>query len=71
MVNCVLTEGTIYHYSSATLSDIKLLDTELLIHEVKPAGDKSPTETQMILNHKDAIEFLVDPADEIGFNRHI
>ena len=24
----------------------------------------------MILNHKDAIEFLVDTADDIGFNRH-
>lgn len=47
-----------------------LLDTELLIHEGKPAGDKSPKETQMILNHKDAIEFLVDTADEIGFNRY-
>lgn len=47
-----------------------LLDTELLIHEGKPAGDKSLKETQMILNHKDAIEFLVDTADEIGFNRY-
>jgi Fic family protein len=27
-------------------------------------------ETQMILNHKDAIEFLVGAADEIGFNRY-
>ena len=24
----------------------------------------------MILNHKDAIEFLVGAADEIGFNRY-
>ena len=24
----------------------------------------------MILNHKDAIEFLVDAADEIAFNRY-
>ncbi|MGS2738935.1 Fic family protein [Sinomicrobium sp. M5D2P17] len=47
-----------------------LLDTELLIYEGKPAGDKSPKETQMILNHKDAIEFLVDTAEEIGFNRY-
>jgi Fic family protein len=27
-------------------------------------------EAQMILNHKDAIEFLVEGADEIGFNRY-
>lgn len=47
-----------------------LLDTELLIHEGKSAEDKSPRETQMILNHKDAIEFLVDTFDEIGLNRY-
>ena len=47
-----------------------LLDTELLIHDGKPADDKSAKETQMILNHKDAIEFLVDESDEIGFNRY-
>ena len=47
-----------------------LLDTELLIHTGKPSEDKSAMETQMILNHKDAIEFIVDPADEIGFNRY-
>ncbi len=27
-------------------------------------------EAQMILNHKDAIEFLMSAADEIGFNRY-
>lgn len=47
-----------------------LLDTELLIYEGKPAVNKSPKETQMILNHKDAIEFLVDTGEEIGFNRY-
>ena len=47
-----------------------LLDTELLIHDGKPADHKSAKETQMILNHKDAIEFLVDMSDEIGFNRY-
>ena len=31
---------------------------------------KTLTETQMILNHTDAIEFLVDAAAEIGFNRY-
>lgn len=48
-----------------------LLDTERLIHEGTPAEDKSLKETQMILNHKDAIEFLVDTAGEISFSRHI
>lgn len=48
-----------------------LIDTERLIHEGTPAEDKSLTETQMILNHKDAIEFLVDSAEEVSFRRHI
>src|SRR5690606_14632418 len=47
-----------------------LLDTEILFNQSTAAQDKTPMETQMILNHKDAIEFLVDPADEIGFNRY-
>ena len=46
-----------------------LLDTRRLIAFGKEAEGKSPLETQMILNHKDAIEFLVDEAEEIGFNR--
>lgn len=49
-----------------------IIDTERLIHEGTPAEDKSLTETQMILNHKDAIEFLVDSsAEETTFSRHI
>lgn len=49
-----------------------IIDTERLIHEGTPAGGKSLTETQMILNHKDAIEFLVDSSvEEIAFRRHI
>jgi hypothetical protein len=47
-----------------------LLDTELLIHNGKTPANKSPMETQMILNHKEAIEFLVESSDEVGFNRH-
>jgi hypothetical protein len=47
-----------------------LLDTELLIHYGKATANKSPKETQMILNHKDAIEFLVESSDEVGFNRY-
>jgi hypothetical protein len=47
-----------------------LLDTERLIEDGAPAAGKDPQETQMILNHKAAIEFLVEPADQVGLNRH-
>ncbi|KPQ17055.1 MAG: hypothetical protein HLUCCX10_07120 [Algoriphagus marincola HL-49] len=47
-----------------------LLDTELLIHNGKTPANKSPMETQMILNHKEAIEFLVESSNEVGFNRY-
>lgn len=47
-----------------------LLDTQRLIAEGgSPAENKSATETQMILNHKDAIEFLVQDSPDIGINR--
>ena len=47
-----------------------LLDTARLIDLGKEAEGKERSEAQMILNHKDAIEFLVDAAEEIGFNRY-
>ncbi|WP_217607030.1 Fic family protein [Chitinophaga sp. GbtcB8] len=47
-----------------------LLDTQQLISQGKAADDKTAAEAQMILNHKDAIEFIVQAADEIGFNRY-
>jgi Fic family protein len=47
-----------------------LLDTERLISSGHVADLKSPKEAQMILNHKDAIEFIVQSADEIRFNRY-
>ncbi len=47
-----------------------LLDTDLLIHNGKTPSNKSPMETQMILNHKEAIEFLVESSSEVGFNRY-
>ena len=47
-----------------------LLDTRRLIDFGEAAEGKERLETQMILNHKDAIEFLVGSAGEIGFNRH-
>ena len=47
-----------------------LLDTRRLIEFSKLAEGKGQLEAEMILNHKDAIEFLVNAANEIGFNRH-
>jgi Fic/DOC family protein len=47
-----------------------LLDTKRLIDLGQQAEGKDQLEAQMILNHKDAIEFLVSQADEIGFNRY-
>lgn len=45
-----------------------LLDTQTLIEQGKVAEGKSAEETAMVLNHKNAIEFLVEYADDIGFN---
>lgn len=46
-----------------------LLDTRRLINLGQEAKGKDRLEAQMILNHKDAIEFLVGGAEDIGFNR--
>jgi len=45
-----------------------LLETERLLELGESAEGKDATETQMILNHKAAIELLIDEAKEIGFN---
>ena len=47
-----------------------LLDTTRLIELGEEAEGKDRREAQMILNHKDAIEILVDGAEHIGFDRH-
>jgi len=47
-----------------------LLDTRRLIEFGQAPAGKLQLEAQMILNHKDAIEFLVGSAEEIGFNRY-
>jgi Fic family protein len=47
-----------------------LLDTKRLIELGQEAVGRAHREAQMILNHKDAIEFLVGTVDEIGFNRY-
>lgn len=47
-----------------------LLDTRRLLDFGEVAKGRNQIETQMILNHKDAIEFLAEGADDIGFNRY-
>src|SRR6056297_3567687 len=47
-----------------------LLETERLLELGEAADGKDAREAQMILNHKAAIDLLVDQADEIGFNRY-
>lgn len=47
-----------------------LLDTERLLALGEEAEGKSARDAQMILNHKAAIEFLVDSAEDLGFNRY-
>jgi len=47
-----------------------LLDTKRLIEFGQEAEGRDRLEAQMIVNHKDAISFLVGAADEIGFNRY-
>jgi len=44
------------------------LDTQNLIERGQVATGKDAIETQMILNHKAAIEMLIDGADEVGFD---
>ena len=46
-----------------------LLETERLLKLSEISDGKDLKEAQMILNHKEAIEFLVDSANDIGINR--
>ncbi len=46
-----------------------LLETQRLLKLSEIVEGKDLKETQMILNHKEAIEFLVDSANDIGINR--
>lgn len=47
-----------------------LLETQRLLALGESAEGKKAEETQMLLNHKAAIELLAEPAQEIGFNRY-
>lgn len=47
-----------------------VLETQRLLEEGVRADGKNAEESQMILNHKKAIEMLVDQAEDIGFNRY-
>lgn len=47
-----------------------LLDTQRLIEFGEAAEGNDARETQMILNHKAAIELLVARAEQVGFNRY-
>ncbi|MEK6592446.1 MAG: Fic family protein [Pseudomonadota bacterium] len=47
-----------------------LLETDRLLQLGEAAEGKDAREAQMILNHKAAIELLVEQAAEVGFNRY-
>lgn len=47
-----------------------LLETEKLLATGEEAVGKNRTDTQMILNHKEAIEFIIDMAEEVDINRY-
>lgn len=47
-----------------------LLETARLFERGESAEGRNAEETQMILNHKAAIEMLAEQAEEIGFNRY-
>jgi len=46
------------------------IDTKNLIERKVAAKDKSAKDTQMILNHRKAIELLVEQAEDVGYNRY-
>jgi Fic family protein len=59
-------------YNSSRLegNTYSLLDTERLIKYGTAADDKSAMEAQMVLNHKDAIEFMVQSPEGVEINRY-
>jgi Fic family protein len=59
-------------YNSSRLegNTYSLLDTERLIKYQETPDDKTAKETQMILNHKAAIEFMVQSAEDLEISRY-
>jgi hypothetical protein len=47
-----------------------LLETQRLLSMGQTAKGKTVEEAQMILNHKEAIEFIIQSAEDVGFNRY-
>ncbi len=47
-----------------------LLETERLLEMGREADPSRYLEARMILNHKEAIEFLIEAQDDVGFNRY-
>ncbi len=47
-----------------------LPETKRLLNQGLYAHNKSAAEAQMIFNHKDAIEFILNNSSDIGFNRY-
>lgn len=58
-----------FHSSRLEGNRYSLLETKQLIEAGRTATGKEAEETQMIINHKGAIEFLVDSAELIGINK--
>jgi Fic family protein len=58
-----------FHSSRLEGNTYSLLDTQRLIETGKSASGKAAEETQMIVNHKAAIEFLVQSADTTGIDK--
>lgn len=58
-----------FHSSRLEGNRYSLIETKQLIEAGRSATGKAAEETQMIINHKQAIEFLVESADIIGINK--
>jgi len=58
-----------FHSSRLEGNRYSLLETKQLIEAGRTATGKAAAETQMILNHKEAIESLVGAAETIGINK--
>lgn len=48
-----------------------LLETERLLEQSEAAEGKDSKEARMILNHKEAIEFLIESAEHMKINRYV